>query len=684
MEQDQKNEADGSRLSAGASLSTSTSASEGGAEKRRERWIAVVETALIFLLIVLYGAYPTPDVNEQYYVGKAIHCWNADYFPNDKFLDAPDAHFLFFRVFGVFSLILPPTALVWFGRVVIWLLTAIGWRRLSATLLPRPGFALLTAAGLLFYLENAHLAGEWIAGGVEGKGFAFPLVFLGLADFLRGRFNRAFLLLGGASAFHVLVGGWTVVAALLALLFCGRGQLTEYGRFGRRILPGLLAGGGIALVGLIPAIQLDAGTPSEILREAHRIYVFERLPHHLVPSSLPWTFLTRFGLLTLLWALFCRPRSFADDNNNAVNDSAAENSAAEDNGALAWRRWNRFVASAVLIAFIGLAIDFGTLWGVRFGGLADRGLASELLRFYWLRLSDWAVPAGVALGGTAALWGIFAQRRANHAALRETLFCAALWFFVGGALFFVAKKLFWQISVEAARAASVGSFPALPKPVDAVAFLAAALLLGIFAFGGTFGGKFGLKPCGCNSRMTLLLAVVLGAPLFGILSELALKSGPLIPRSAPPKESIADGWFDVCRWLKAETPEDAVILVPRGCDALKWNAERQDAGNWKEIPQDARSIVAWYRKMEALYTPLGDKSPKRWNQPLIGVLINKGPNRIEKQARRYGYGYIVAELPPYTIESCPEALKRYQEFVERYEVYRNAQFTVFRFDKPSE
>ncbi|MBO7679808.1 MAG: hypothetical protein J6S75_09080, partial [Thermoguttaceae bacterium] len=37
------------------------------------------EVLAIFALFVLYGAYPVPDVNEQYYIGKAIHFWNADY-----------------------------------------------------------------------------------------------------------------------------------------------------------------------------------------------------------------------------------------------------------------------------------------------------------------------------------------------------------------------------------------------------------------------------------------------------------------------------------------------------------------------------------------------------------------------------------------------------------------------------
>ena len=646
--------------------------------ERRGQLAAAAETLLIFALIALYGAWPIPDVNEQYYIGKAIHCWNPDWFPADAFLDAPDSHAFFFRTFGVFSLVLSPTALVWFGRLTIWLLTAIAWRRLSRTLIPRPGAAILTAAGLLFYLEYFHLAGEWLAGGVEGKGFAFPLVFLGLADFIRGKYNRAFILLGGASAFHVLVGGWSVAAALGALT---ADRFRGVGRFGKKILPGLIIGGTISLFGLIPALRLDAGTPNATLQEAHRIYVFERLAHHLVPSSLPWTFLTRFGLLTLVWTFFC----LAGGNFFVQGEEREEVERAEKIDA--WRRWNKFVAAAILIAAVGVLIDFGTLWGEKHGFPNARRLAAELLRFYWLRLSDWAVPAGVALGGTAGLCAAFDAFMKEDADRRKIMTFLTTGLAAGGILFFLAKKILWTVSVDSAKAATLNpSFPVMPKSVDAAAFLAATFGAGILALSATFGKR---RKDRAFALSAIFLTVALGGPVWGILTELSLKSGTLIPRSAPPKESIADGWLDVCRWLKANTPPDAVILTPRGCDSLKWNAGRQDAGNWKEIPQDARSIVAWYRKMEDLYTPLAGrkeeenreaKNPQRWNQPLVGILINKGAQRIEKQAKKYGFRYIVAELPPYTLGSYPEAMKRYQEFVDSYEVYRNGQFTVFRLE----
>ena len=62
-------------------------------------------------------------------------------------------------------------------------------------------------------MDRCQMAGEWVVGGVEAKGIAYVLVFLGLDSLVRDRWNRALLLFGAAAAFHVLVGGWTAVAA---------------------------------------------------------------------------------------------------------------------------------------------------------------------------------------------------------------------------------------------------------------------------------------------------------------------------------------------------------------------------------------------------------------------------------------------------------------------------------------
>ena len=75
----------------------------GGTSRLRGVGVASLEVFLIFAIFVAYGAWPTPDVNEQYYVGKAIHFWNHNWLSADPFLNTPDSHWLFYAVFGLLS-----------------------------------------------------------------------------------------------------------------------------------------------------------------------------------------------------------------------------------------------------------------------------------------------------------------------------------------------------------------------------------------------------------------------------------------------------------------------------------------------------------------------------------------------------------------------------------------------------
>ena len=52
-------------------------------------------------------------------------------------------------------------------------------------------------------------------------------------------------------------------------------------------MPGLVGGGLIALLGVVPALRLTWGESPEIVAKANQIYVFDRLPHHLALLALP-------------------------------------------------------------------------------------------------------------------------------------------------------------------------------------------------------------------------------------------------------------------------------------------------------------------------------------------------------------------------------------------------------------
>ena len=334
-----------------------------------------LETALVFLVFFIQASWPVPEPNEPYYLGKAIHYWNPQWAAGDFFLESADAHQAFYFTFGWLALFFSPLVFAWLGRLVTWALLAWSWQRLSFAIVPRTGWSILTAALFVCLVERCHMAGEWVIGGVEGKSFAYPLVFLGLEALVRGRWNRCFILLGAASSLHVLVGGWSVLAAGGAWAMSGPHRSGV-----RSIVPGLLAGGLLALPGLAPVLLLDAGTERATLRAAYEIYVYVRLGHHLALSLIPWHFVLRFVALTVFWIVlwrFMKPR-------------LGENLA----------RLNRFVLGAVAIAAVG-ALLTPLEW-------IDRAWAAGLLRFYWYRLADVAVPMGVALMGVSAIaegWG---------------------------------------------------------------------------------------------------------------------------------------------------------------------------------------------------------------------------------------------------------------------------------------
>ncbi len=497
----------------------------------------MVEIALIFIIFSIQGAWPVPDVNEPYYLGKAIHFWNPDWIPHDFFLDSSDTHQVFYFSFGWLALWLSPTVLAWVGRLTTWGLLAWAWRRLSWTLVPRRWLSVVTAAVLVCLWETCSMAGEWVVGGVEAKGFAYVFVLLGMEAVVRERWNRAWLLFGGAALFHVLVGGWAVVAGGVAWWLSGpqRPKL-------RSMWPALLGGGLLSLPGLIPAIGLTWGVDPAIVRQADIIYVYQRLAHHLVFSSFPRVQLERFGVLLVVWLVLCR--------------------LAPRNGPTG--RLQGFVAGTIAIASVGMAINLLML--------VDPARAAGLLRFYWFRLVDVAIPIGVALLG---VWWIGAQ---------------------------------------------LGKRPLLGKG---------------------------------------LLAVVSVVVVFQVGSLGVTRLSPSVPRTIRPQDY--DAWCDVCKWIaeSPEIPSDARFLTPRLNHTFQWYTGRSEVASWKNIPQDANSIVEWWDRLDGMYGTGSCNPEERWRCSLTRL----EPEQIMALGKRYDAGYLLTSTYP------PLGLKMlYHNYL--YAVYR--------------
>jgi hypothetical protein len=120
-------------------------------------------------------------------------------------------------------------------------------------------------------------------------------------------------------------------------------------------------------------------------------------------------------------------------------------------------------------------------------------------------------------------------------------------------------------------------------------------------------------------------------------------SESLFPRQPRP-DRLADyaAWRQACEWIAqpGNIPAGAIFLTPRMAQTFKWYAQRAEVVNWKEIPQDAASIVGWLERAEDIHGS-GLEPPDRWYQRLEEV----GSERLRKVAEKYHADYAIMEVP---------------------------------------
>ncbi len=339
---------------------------------------SLVEVMLLLLLFFVYAGDVPPMVNEAHYFVKAKNFWQPEWCQNDLFTASTKAHTTYYVLFGWTTKYFSFESCAWIGRIVGWSILAFGLQRLCTRLLKWRYASLGVAALWIAGIEYGNLAGEWVVGGIEAKVPAYGLIFLALSHMVDRHWNRTWILLGIASAFHVLSGGWAVVAAALTWWFTERGRDNKC----RFFTPGLFIGGAFALFGLVPALMLTLGASAEDSTAAARIYTFYRIKHHLLPADFYPVWYLRHGVLIGITIL------------------AAKSCWRGDEG---FRRLGWFTIGAVGIAAIGLIL--GLLPSIA------PDLAAKLLRYYWFRLTDAIVPLMFAIATMKMMTGAIPQRR---------------------------------------------------------------------------------------------------------------------------------------------------------------------------------------------------------------------------------------------------------------------------------
>lgn len=487
------------------------------------RWL---EVALVFAVFFVAGSAPVPHSNEAHYLCKAKQAWQPDWCAGDMFLESADAHLAFYLTVGYLTKWFSLTTVAWIGRVMVWALLAWAWQRLSRTVLRGPASAVLSAVVLVTLLKENHFAGEWVVGGVEGKGFAYGLVFFGLATMVEGRWRSVWPWLGLASSMHVLVGGWSVVVA--AFVWLKESATVRPALLS--LFPALLLGGVLALPGIVPALQLTRGVSAEDCTEANQIYVFDRLPHHLAPLTLRRAELQkralRHGLLVLVFYLLW--------------------SVSRGNRPEGLVRLVRFAWASLGLSAMGFAWELAC-WN-------HPAWAASLLKYYWFRLADVAVPIAVCLLGGWMLQQMFARR-----------------------------------------------------------------------------AKFAVPA-------VLLVALLSG----GMLLNSSIQRWCYEPSPADKKLCDAAAWQEACAWIRDNTPEDALFLVPRRSQTFNWNAHRRDLVTWKDVPQDAASLFIWRDRFFDVFVSTDENGEKVYRERLA----QQGTDRIIFLADKYGIDYVLTTSDP--------------------------------------
>lgn len=340
----------------------------GGSDLRR----MAGEVVLVALLFAAAGAWPVPDVNETVYLTKARHAADPAWAAGDWFLETPDAHGVFYLLFAPVAAAVPLEQAAWIGRWAGWLAVATGFLHAVRPLLATSRDRLLAAALFAVLVRVTTAAGEWVLGGCESKVFAWALVFGGIGEFVRGRDARSWCLLGAATAVHPLVGGWGMAAEGIVLMTAAVRQ--GIGRGPRPLAAALVAVGcGLALAGVVPALELGAGVDAAGRAAATRIYVVERLHHHLLLRSFPEPMVVRHLLAILAWILLGRAAAATP----------------------ARRRLAAFTTASLAISAAGCLISLAETVAPTF--------AYALLRYYWFRLADIVVPLALAVNAAAVL-----------------------------------------------------------------------------------------------------------------------------------------------------------------------------------------------------------------------------------------------------------------------------------------
>jgi hypothetical protein len=541
----------------------------GSAENTQKN--RLFEIFISLLIIFCCVGTPPPGVNESHYLPKAKSLWDSSYASGgDVFLNSGNTHWLTSSVAGLAARYAELSWVAWGGRFLAWSLLAVGWIRLCEV---AKIHSLMRPIGLLAWFlltQYGHWAGEWFVGGFEGKSLAYPFVLLGISSAISKRWRWAWPWLGAGIAWHPVAGGWAALTvAALWLVETDRFKRLKEDSFGLGL--GFL----FSMVGLLPALLGVGGNDVIDGVSAAQVHVYFRLPHHLSPQSFAAErHLAAIGMLAWLFIATALSR-----------DPVRLRQGLRPVDSILLIAW-----LSVIISLMGLLIDLSVRLGFR------HDLAARLLRFYFFRWSDVAVPLAIVV--------VMANYWTQPIGEKHEAMSSAGWRLT-------LRFLFVYIVVGSIGVWHWAGIMAVPVPPADLSLLRSL-------------GPFSSEPLASSHRWELE-DIEDGGNSVGL-----------------PQRYI--DWLAACEWINENTPQDSLWLTPRYQQSFKWHAARAEVVNWKDVPQDNSSIIQWYQRIQRCRPPRdGNGKPRGWTtEELIDL------------ARQYKFQWVLVDR---TFQQTPPLLE---------------------------
>lgn len=347
---------------------------------------------------------------------------DSDWIANDWYLNLQTNYrYLFQSIFGWLIVHFGFFATSIIGRLFCYSLVAWGIVLLGQKLGLNLIYLLLATVVVTYQgsLQGA-IAGEWFVGGLEAKAVAYGLILIAIPLMLSRRYIYTAWLLGLATSFHVLVGGWAFLTTLGWLAIRPKKRLFKQNCLSLLIY---LTASAFAIPPTLQ--QLLTPSPSGDI-SASFIYVFLRLPHHLNPFAWHPLLWLRLVIYLAIWRLsMVYLKEYADNKDWQSED------------------YSRFeLAEFTLISLIpfiaGIAIAF-----------VDR--QGTWLQYYPFRFGDMMLPLTTWLLFACAIQNKFPLQTSKYRLISIAL---------------LGCILFTQITFFSQRAIAYQNFPTQQQDVD--------------------------------------------------------------------------------------------------------------------------------------------------------------------------------------------------------------------------